>query len=51
MILEFPEDATIDIEVWDYDLVGANEIIGAASIDVEDRIQAKISDARFNNPI
>lgn len=51
MVLEFPADATIDIEIWDYDPVGGDELIGTATVDIEDRIQTKLSDSRFNNPI
>jgi Ca2+-dependent lipid-binding protein len=51
MVLEFPTDSTIDIEVWDYDPITADELIGTVSLDIEDRIDSKLTDVRFNNPI
>lgn len=51
MVLDFPEDSAIDIEVWDYDPIGGDQLIGRATIDIENRIHAKLTDARFNNPI
>ena len=34
---EFPGDSTLKIEVWDYDPIFRDEIIGATQIDLEDR--------------
>jgi hypothetical protein len=34
MILEFPTDSTVDIEVWDYDPITADELIGSVSLDI-----------------
>ena len=51
MILEFPEDSTIDIEVWDYDPIVGDQLIGSVTLDIEDRVQVKLSNVRFNSPI
>lgn len=35
--VEFPMDTWLDVEVWDYDSLSADDIIGATSIDLENR--------------
>ena len=37
IIGEFPGDSTLKIEVWDYDPIFRDEIIGSTQIDLEDR--------------
>ena len=37
IISEFPGDSTLKIEVWDYDPIFRDEMIGATQIDLEDR--------------
>ena len=37
IIGEFPGDSTLKIEVWDYDPIFRDEMIGATKIDLEDR--------------
>ena len=37
IVTEFPGESTIKIEVWDYDPVFKDELIGSTSIDLEDR--------------
>ena len=37
IVTDFPGESTIKIEVWDYDPVFKDELIGSTSIDLEDR--------------
>ena len=37
IVAEFPGDSTLKIEVWDYDPIFRDELIGATQIDLEDR--------------
>ena len=37
IVAEFPGDSTLKVEVWDYDPIFRDEIIGATKIDLEDR--------------
>jgi len=37
----FPMDSWLDIEVWDYDLMSSDDIIGSTSIDLENRLFSK----------
>ena len=35
--VEFPNDSYLDVEVWDYDAVSADDMIGSTRIDLENR--------------
>jgi len=37
----FPMDSWLEIEVWDYDMMSADDIIGTTSIDLENRLFSK----------
>jgi Ca2+-dependent lipid-binding protein len=36
-VIELPEDAILEIEVWDYDTILGDDFIGSAIIDLENR--------------
>lgn len=37
----FPLDTTVTIEVWDYDMATADDLIGETKIDIENRYYSK----------
>lgn len=49
--LTFPMHSSIDIQVWDYDIIKNDELIGSAVIDIENRMLAKLGSFNCNNPI
>lgn len=41
----------MELQIWDYDPITADELIGSCFIDIENRLESTLTNSHWNNPI